>query len=61
LSQVTGKKQFEQFIPAAIQTLSLNLLTYGQDKFPALTVAVQKACGQLQKTGISSPVTRGTS
>jgi len=61
LSQVTDKKQFEQFIPAALQTLSLNLLTHGQDKFPALTLAVQKACGQLQKTGIPSPVTRGTS
>jgi len=61
LSQVTGKKQFEQFIPAALQTLSLNLLTHGRDKFPALTVAVQKACGQLQKIGLPSPVTKGTS
>lgn len=52
LSKVTGKKQFEQYIPAALQTLSLNLLTHGQDKFPVLTVAVEKARGQLQKTGI---------
>jgi aminoglycoside/choline kinase family phosphotransferase len=61
LSKVTGKKQFEQYIPAALQSLSLNLLTYGQDKFPALTVAVQKARGQLEKTGIPSPEIKGTS
>jgi aminoglycoside/choline kinase family phosphotransferase/dTDP-glucose pyrophosphorylase len=51
LSQVAGKKQFEQYIPAAVRSLRSNLLAGEQDEFPALTSVVEKARGQLQKTG----------
>ncbi len=51
LSRVRGKHYFEDYIPAALQTLRSNLHARGQDEFPALTAAVEKAYGQLQKTG----------
>ena len=49
LSKVKGKHYFEDFIPAALQTLRSNLLARGQDEFPALTAVVQKAHGQLKR------------
>ncbi len=54
LSKVTGKHYFEDYIPAALQTLRSNLLARGQDEFPALTATVEKAHDQLQRAGILS-------
>jgi len=51
LSKIKGKQYFEDYIPAAIQTLGSNLHAQGPDEFPALTAAVKKAYVQLQKTG----------
>jgi len=51
LSKIKGKQYFEDYIPAAIQTLGSNLHAHGPDEFPALTAAVKKAYVQLQKTG----------
>jgi len=50
LSRVKGKHYFEDFIPAALQTLRSNLLARGQDEFPALTAVVEKAHSHMNKT-----------
>lgn len=50
LSRVKGKHYFENFIPAALQTLRSNLLARGQDEFPALTAVVEKAHGHMNNT-----------
>ena len=49
LSRVKGKPYFEDFIPAALQTLRSNLLAGRQDEFPALTAAVEEAHGELRR------------
>lgn len=49
LSKVKDKHYFEDFIPAALQTLQNNLLKSGQDEFPALAAAVARAVGELKK------------
>jgi aminoglycoside/choline kinase family phosphotransferase len=49
LSKIKGKHYFEDYIPAALQTLGSNLHACRRDEFPALTAAVKKALGQLQK------------
>ena len=49
LSKVKNKHYFEDFIPAALQTLQNNLLKSGQDEFPALAAAVARAVGELKK------------
>jgi len=49
LSRVKGKPYFEDFIPAALQTLRSNLLAGRQDEFPSLTAAVEKAHGELKR------------
>jgi NDP-sugar pyrophosphorylase family protein len=51
LSKIKGKHYFEDYIPAALQTLGSNLHACRRDEFPALTAAVKKALGQLQKIG----------
>jgi len=58
LSGVKGKHYFEDYIPAAWQTLRSNLLDYGELDFPALTAAVEEAHDQLQKTGGLSQATK---
>jgi NDP-sugar pyrophosphorylase family protein len=50
LSKIKGKHYFEDYIPAALQTLESNLHARSRDEFPDLTAAVKKAFGQLQKT-----------
>ncbi len=52
LSKIKGKHYFEDYIPAALQTLGSNLHVRRRDEFPALTTALKKAYGQLQQTGI---------
>ena len=49
LSKAKGKHYFEAYIPAAFQTLQTNLLKSGQDEFPALASAVEKAGIKLKK------------
>jgi aminoglycoside/choline kinase family phosphotransferase/GTP:adenosylcobinamide-phosphate guanylyltransferase len=51
LSRVKGKHYFEKYIPASLQTLKSALAVHGQDEFHELTAVVEKAHGQLQKTG----------
>jgi aminoglycoside/choline kinase family phosphotransferase len=60
LSRVKSKHYFEDYIPAAWQTLRSNLPAYGQDDFPALTAAVEKAHDQLLKAGRLSQAARFT-
>jgi aminoglycoside/choline kinase family phosphotransferase/dTDP-glucose pyrophosphorylase len=60
LSRVKGKHYFEDYIPAAWQTLRSNLPAYGQDDFPALTAAVENAHDQLQKAGMLSQAAKFT-
>jgi NDP-sugar pyrophosphorylase family protein len=43
LSKIKGKHYFEDYIPAALQTLGSNLHAGSRDEFPALTAAVKKA------------------
>jgi aminoglycoside/choline kinase family phosphotransferase/choline kinase len=50
LSNVKGKHYFEDYIPAAFQTLQTNLLHCGRDEFPALAAAVEKAGEELKRT-----------
>ena len=50
LSKVKGKKQFEQYIPAALRTLQSNLTTGDHNEFPRLTTVVEKVYSQLTKT-----------
>ena len=47
LSKIKGKQYFEEYIPAAMQTLESNLHARGRNEFPALTAAVKKAYIQL--------------
>ncbi len=54
LSQAKGKRYFEKYIPAALRTLKSNLSAKNQGEFPVLTAVVEKAYGQLQKTGMQS-------
>jgi aminoglycoside/choline kinase family phosphotransferase/GTP:adenosylcobinamide-phosphate guanylyltransferase len=49
LSKVKGKRYFEDYIPAALQTLQAKLLKSGQDEFPALAAAVARAGRELKK------------
>ena len=56
LSKVKGKHYFKNYISPALQTLRSNLMACGRDEFPILTAVVEKACGQLQKTGHLSSV-----
>jgi len=51
LSKIKGKKQFEQYIPAALRTLQSNLTTGDHNEFPRLTTVVEKVYSQLTKTG----------
>jgi aminoglycoside/choline kinase family phosphotransferase len=41
LSKVAGKKQFEQYIPAAVRTLRSNLKADDRNEFPRLTEVVE--------------------
>jgi aminoglycoside/choline kinase family phosphotransferase len=41
LSKVAGKKQFEQYIPAAVRTLRTNLKADDRNEFPRLTEVVE--------------------
>ena len=52
LSRVKDKHYFEKYIPAALRTLKSNLIAKNQGEFPTLMAVVEKAYGQLQKTGI---------
>ena len=52
LSRMKSKRYFEKYIPAALRTLHSGLITRSQGEFPALAAVVEKAHGQLQKTGI---------
>jgi aminoglycoside/choline kinase family phosphotransferase len=47
LSRVQGKKRFEQYIPAALKTLRLNLNADGTNEFPELRGIVEEACSHL--------------
>ena len=47
LSKVRGKKYFEDYIPAALQTLRANLHANGRNDFPGLAAAVEKAYCQM--------------
>jgi len=47
LSKVKGKKQFEQYIPAALRTLKSNLATKSKDEFPRLFGVVEEVCRRL--------------
>jgi aminoglycoside/choline kinase family phosphotransferase len=46
LSKVAGKKQFEQYIPAALRTLRSNLAAGDHNEFPRLTEVVEEICGR---------------
>jgi aminoglycoside/choline kinase family phosphotransferase len=46
LSKVAGKKQFEQYIPAALRTLRSNLAAGDHNEFPRLTGVVEEICGR---------------
>jgi aminoglycoside/choline kinase family phosphotransferase/dTDP-glucose pyrophosphorylase len=48
LSKVTGKKQFEQYIPAALRTLRSNLTADDHSEFPRLTGVVDEVCRRLK-------------
>jgi aminoglycoside/choline kinase family phosphotransferase len=48
LSRVKGKKQFEQYIPAALRTLRSNLNADGRREFPKLTGIVEDVCRRLR-------------
>jgi len=48
LSRVQGKKQFEQYIPAALKTLLLNLKADGSNEFPRLQAIVEETCRQIK-------------
>ncbi len=48
LSRVKGKKQFENYIPAALRTLRSNLTVHEQGEFPALGAITQKICSRLK-------------
>jgi len=49
LSKIKGKKQFEQYIPAALRTLQSNLTTGDHNEFPRLTTVVENVYSQLKK------------
>ncbi len=49
LSKVKGKRYFETYIPAAIQSLISQLKARSAEEFPALTATVAKAHDRLQK------------
>ena len=51
LSKVRGKRYFEAYIPAAMQTLIFQLRARSRDEFPALTATAAKAHDLLQKAG----------
>ena len=46
LSKIKHKTQFEQYIPAALNSLNFNLSHSNQGEFPQLTSLVQKICSQ---------------
>jgi aminoglycoside/choline kinase family phosphotransferase len=46
LSKVTGKKHFEQYIPAALRTLRTNLKAENHSEFPRLAGVVEEICGR---------------
>ncbi|UCD80477.1 MAG: phosphotransferase [Desulfobacterales bacterium] len=48
LSRVKGKKQFAEYIPAAVRTLRSNLKAKGHNEFPRLSEVVKDACRQLR-------------
>ena len=48
LSRVQGKKQFEQYIPAALKTLGMNLKAGGTNEFPRLQGIVEETCRQIK-------------
>jgi len=50
LSRVKGKKQFENYIPAALRTLNANLAARSRDEFPALSAITEKVCRRMQIT-----------
>ena len=52
LSRMKSKRYFEKYIPAALRTLHSGLVTRSKGEFPTLAAVVEKAHGQLQKTGI---------
>ena len=54
LSKVKGKPHFEEYIPAALQSLLSRLHTRSRDEFSALTAAVEKAYDQFQTIGLLS-------
>jgi aminoglycoside/choline kinase family phosphotransferase len=53
LSKVKGKKQFEQFIPAALRTLRSNLTAKSQDEFPRLLGVVEEVCRRITNAAIN--------
>jgi aminoglycoside/choline kinase family phosphotransferase len=48
LSQVAGKKQFEQYIPPAVRTLRSNLTAADHRQFPRLAAVVDDVCSRLK-------------
>ena len=48
LSKVAGKKQFEQYIPAAVRTLRTNLKTDDRNEFPRLAGVVEEIYQRLK-------------
>ncbi len=60
LSNVKGKRYFEAYIPAAIQSLTARLKAGSRDEFPALTDTVTKARSLLLKAAGPSQTTQTT-
>jgi len=52
LSMVKGKKQFAQYIPAALRTLRSNLAAGNHHEFPRLTEVVEEVCQRFTNAGI---------
>ena len=48
LSRVKGKKQFENYIPAAVKSLQANLAARKPGEFPTLSAIVEKVCKHMQ-------------